>query len=49
MHSPDFDCPGLNRKLALWILSTRMFPAIVTAVPLFLMMRDLWLVNTRFH
>ncbi len=38
---------GLDRKLALWILSTRMFPAIVTAVPLFLMMRDLHLLNTR--
>jgi len=38
---------GLDRKLALWILSTRMFPAIVTAVPLFLIMRDLRLVNTR--
>jgi len=38
---------GLNRKLSLWILSTRMFPPIVTAVPLFLMMRDLHLLNTR--
>ena len=38
----------LDRKLSLWILSTRMFPAIVTAVPLFLMMRDLRLLNTRF-
>jgi multiple sugar transport system permease protein len=38
---------NLNRKLSLWILSTRMFPAIVTAVPLFLMMRDLRLLNTR--
>jgi len=38
---------GLDRKLALWILSTRMFPAIVTAVPLFMIMRDLRLVNTR--
>ena len=38
---------GLDRKLALWILSTRMFPAIVTAVPIFLMMRDLHLLNTR--
>jgi len=37
----------LDRKLALWILSTRMFPAIVTAVPLFLIMRDIGLVNTR--
>ena len=38
---------NLDSKLALWILSTRMFPAIVTAVPLFLIMRDLRLVNTR--
>jgi len=38
---------NLDRKLALWILSTRMFPAIVTAVPLFLIMRDVRLVNTR--
>lgn len=38
---------GLDRKLSLWILSTRMFPAIVTAVPLFLMMRDLRLLNTQ--
>ncbi|HET6979478.1 MAG TPA: carbohydrate ABC transporter permease [Pyrinomonadaceae bacterium] len=37
----------LNRRLSLWILSTRMFPAIVTAVPLFLMMRDVQLLNTR--
>lgn len=38
---------ALNRRLSLWILSTRMFPAIVTAVPLFLMMRDLRLLNTK--
>ncbi len=37
---------GLNKRLSLWILSTRMFPPIVTAVPLFLMMRDLRLLNT---
>jgi multiple sugar transport system permease protein len=37
----------LDRKLALWILSTRMFPAIVTAVPLFLIMRDFRLLNTQ--
>lgn len=37
----------LDRRLSLWILSTRMFPAIVTAVPLFLMMRDLRLLNTK--
>jgi multiple sugar transport system permease protein len=36
---------GLNRRLSLWILSTRMFPPIVTAVPLFLMMRDVGLLN----
>ncbi|MFY9609416.1 MAG: carbohydrate ABC transporter permease [Blastocatellia bacterium] len=36
----------LGRRLSLWILSTRMFPPIVTAVPLFLMMRDLRLINT---
>jgi len=43
-----FELPlRLNRRLSLWILSTRMFPAIVTAVPLFLMMRDLRLLNTR--
>ncbi|MCA1577817.1 MAG: carbohydrate ABC transporter permease [Acidobacteria bacterium] len=38
---------NLDHKLSLWILSTRMFPAIVTAVPLFLMMRDLRLLNTK--
>ena len=37
---------GLERRLSLWILSTRMFPPIVTAVPLFMMMRDLRLLNT---
>lgn len=36
----------LDQRLSLWILSTRMFPPIVTAVPLFLMMRDLRLINT---
>jgi len=36
----------VERRLSLWILSTRMFPPIVTAVPLFLMMRDLRLLNT---
>jgi multiple sugar transport system permease protein len=38
---------NLDQRLSLWILSTRMFPAIVTAVPLFLMMRDLRLLNTK--
>lgn len=37
---------GLERRLSIWILSTRMFPPIVSAVPLFLMMRDLRLLNT---
>lgn len=36
----------LDRRLSIWVLSTRMFPPIVTAVPLFLMMRDLRLLNT---
>ena len=36
----------LNTRLSLWILSTRMFPPIVTAVPLFLMMSDLRLLDT---
>jgi multiple sugar transport system permease protein len=37
----------LNSHLALWILSTRMFPPIVTIIPLFLMMRDARLLDTR--
>jgi multiple sugar transport system permease protein len=36
----------LDQRLSMWILSTRMFPPIVTAVPLFLMMRDVQLLNT---
>jgi multiple sugar transport system permease protein len=36
----------LDSRLAMWILSTRMLPPIVTAVPLFLMMRDVRLLNT---
>ena len=36
----------LDQRLSVWILSTRMFPPIVSAVPLFLMMRDLRLLNT---
>jgi multiple sugar transport system permease protein len=39
--------PRLGQRVSLWILSTRMFPPIVTALPLFLMMRDLRLLNTR--
>jgi len=37
---------NLDLRLSMWILSTRMFPPIVTAVPLFLMMRYLRLLNT---
>jgi multiple sugar transport system permease protein len=37
----------LDKHLALWILSTRMFPPIVTVIPLFLMMRDVRLLDTR--
>jgi multiple sugar transport system permease protein len=37
----------VGSHVALWILSTRMFPPIVTAIPLFLMMRDVGLLNTR--
>ena len=37
----------LDTRLALWILSTRMFPPIVTAIPLFLVMRDVRLLNTK--
>jgi multiple sugar transport system permease protein len=37
----------LNTRLALWILSTRMFPPIVTVIPLFLLMRDVRLLDTR--
>jgi len=36
----------LDRHLSFWILSTRMFPPIVTAVPVFLLMRDVRLLNT---
>ncbi len=37
----------LNERLSFWVLSTRMFPPIVTIIPLFAMMRALHLVNTR--
>ncbi len=37
----------LSTRLSVWILSTRMFPPIVTVVPLFLMMRDVRLLDTR--
>jgi multiple sugar transport system permease protein len=37
----------MDSRLSLWILSTRMFPPIVTAVPLFLLMRDVRLLNTK--
>lgn len=37
----------LNRHLSFWILSTRMFPPIVSIVPLFLIMRNLDLVDSK--
>lgn len=37
---------NLQEHLSFWIISTRMFPPIVTIIPLFLMMRDLRLLNT---
>ena len=36
----------LNTRVALWILSTRMFPPIVTAVPLFMLMNHFELLDT---
>lgn len=36
-----------NRHLSFWILSTRMVPPIVTILPLFLLMREFGLLNTR--
>ncbi|MFN8593055.1 MAG: carbohydrate ABC transporter permease [Thermomicrobiales bacterium] len=37
----------LNGILAFWMLLTRMYPAIATAIPYFLIMRDLKLLDTR--
>ena len=37
----------LNYHLSFWILSTRMFPPIVTIVPLFLILRSVDLLDTR--
>ena len=37
----------LNGILAFWMLLTRMYPAIATAIPYFLIMRDLRLLDTR--
>lgn len=43
-----FRLPGrLQERLSFWILSTRMFPPIVSIVPLFLILRSLNLVDTR--
>ncbi len=38
---------NLNTHLSFWVLSTRMFPPIVTIIPLFSMLRAVNLVNTR--
>ena len=37
----------MNERLSFWVLSTRMFPPIVTIIPLFAMMRFFNLLNTR--
>ncbi len=43
-----FRLPGKwTGRISFWILSTRMFPPIVTVIPLFQLMRALGLVNTR--
>ena len=43
-----FQLPGKwTTRVSFWILSTRMFPPIVTVIPLFQLMRVLGLVNTR--
>jgi multiple sugar transport system permease protein len=42
-----FQFPGnLRENLAFWILSTRMIPPIVTIIPIFLVFRNLHLLNT---
>jgi multiple sugar transport system permease protein len=38
----------LNGLLAFWMLLTRMYPAIATAIPYFLIVRDLKLLDTRW-
>ncbi len=38
----------LNSMVAFWMLLTRMYPAIATAIPYFLIMRDLKLLDTRW-
>jgi multiple sugar transport system permease protein len=44
-----FRLPGKwTGRVSFWILSTRMFPPIVTVIPLFQLMRFLGLVDTRF-
>lgn len=43
-----FRLPGKwNARVSFWILSTRMFPPIITVIPLFQLMRFLGLVDTR--
>jgi multiple sugar transport system permease protein len=39
---------NLNERLSFWVLSTRMFPPIVSIIPLFMLMKFLHLVNTKF-
>ncbi len=43
-----FKLPGTwTSRISFWVLSTRMFPPIVTIIPLFQMLRVMGLVNTR--
>lgn len=39
---------GINNILAIWILITRMYPAIATALPYFILIRDFGLLDTRW-
>lgn len=39
---------GLNNILAIWMLLTRMYPAVATAVPYFVLIKDLGLLDTHW-
>lgn len=38
--------PGFKKNISFWILSTRMLPPIVTIIPIFLIFKELQLLNT---
>jgi len=38
---------NVSKQLLIWILSTRMFPSVVTAIPIFLLLHRLNLIDTR--